>query len=250
MRLDPAHRKARFAAWLRDRFFLRFHMGVILASTFVAGLAVTKAFLIAGNTNLAVRYGVAVAASYGAFLLLMQLWIWYVAHDDDHDTDVLDVADGVDLVDSAIRFGADGADVPAAFQGAGGSFGGGGASGSFGEAASDGVAAVGDGDEGGCAVAVVLALAAVVLTVLVAALYLVYAAPAILAEAAFQALLAPALLPAARRAEAEGWATGAVRATAVPFVCMLIAAIGFGWAANDLCPDARRMADVVACAQR
>jgi len=88
------------------------------------------------------------------------------------------------------------------------------------------------------------------LTLLFAGAYLVYAAPSILAEAAFHALLAPALIPAARRAEAEGWVPGAIRATALPFACMLIAAVGFGWAANDLCPEARRMTDVVACAQR
>jgi hypothetical protein len=71
-----------------------------------------------------------------------------------------------------------------------------------------------------------------------------------LAEAAFQALLAPALLPAARRVEAGGWVPGTVRATVVPFACMFIAAVAFGWAANDLCPEARRMVDVVACARR
>ena len=51
---------------------------------------------------------------------------------------------------------------------------------------------------------VVLLIAALVLAILAAGVYLVYAAPAILAEAAFQALLAPALIPAARRAEREG----------------------------------------------
>jgi hypothetical protein len=106
------------------------------------------------------------------------------------------------------------------------------------------------GDDDGCAVAVILAFAALVLAVLLAGLYLVYAAPAILAEAAFQALLAPALLPAARRAEAEGWVPGTIRATVLPFAAMFIAAVAFGWVASDVCPEARRMVDVVACARR
>ena len=38
-----------------------------------------------------------------------------------------------------------------------------------------------------------------------------------------------------------------VRATALPFLAMLVAAVGFG--AAELCPDARRMADVIACAR-
>jgi hypothetical protein len=161
--------------------------------------------------------------------------------------DVADVVDGAgQLSGQAIREG----QTVAAFDGGGGSFGGGGASGSFGDTASEGVAGLVADDEGGCAVAVVLAIAALVLTVVLAGLYLLYAAPAILAEAAFQALLAPALLPAARRVEAGGWVPGTVRATVVPFACMFIAAVAFGWAANDLCPEARRMVDVVACARR
>jgi hypothetical protein len=95
-------RKARFAAWLQDRFFLRFHMALILALAFAAGLAVTKLFLVAGNV---------------------------------------------------------------------------------------------------------------------------------------------------RRAEREGWVPATIRATALPFAFMLVAAVGFGAAATELCPEARRMADVVACAR-
>ena len=94
------------------------------------------------------------------------------------------------------------------------------------------------------------ALAALVLAIVLAGLYLIYAAPAILAEAAFQALLAPALIPAVRRAEAEGWVPATVRATALPFACMLVAAVGFGFAAMEMCPEARRMAEVIDCAQR
>lgn len=250
---NSSRRKERFAAWLKDSFFLRFHMSVILGLAFVAGLAVTKLFLWAGNTNLALRYGVAVAVSYAAFMALFRLWLWYVAHADDDDDvnglDVLDAVDGADFVGGTPR------DLvaeapPSGFASAGGSFGGGGASGSFGEAATDGAASLVGDDEGGAAVAVILAIAALVLAVLFAGLYLVYAAPTILAETAFQALLAPALIPAARRAEAEGWVPGAIRATMLPFACMLVAAVGFGWAADGLCPDARRMAEVIACARQ
>jgi hypothetical protein len=77
---------------------------------------------------------------------------------------------------------------------------------------------------------------------------LIYTGPAILAEAAFEALLASALIPGARKAEATGWMGGAVRATAIPFLAMFALAVGFGWAAGRFCPEARRVADVVACA--
>jgi hypothetical protein len=238
-------------AWIAGHFFLRFHMTLILGGTFLAGLLVTKLFLDSGNTNLAVRYGVAVAASYAAFLLLINLWLWYVgARSDDDETTAGNVVDALDLANDLASVFPSRAPV-GAFDAAGGSFGGGGSTGSFGETAAKGVSGlVGDADDAGCAIVVVLLVAALVLTVGVAGAYLVWAAPGILAEAAFEAFLASALIPGARRSEAQGWLHGTVRATVVPFAVVMIAAVSFGWAASELCPGARRMADVTACAQR
>ena len=134
-------RKAAFMAWIAGHFFLRFHMTLILGGTFLAGLAVTKLFLDAGSTNLALRYGVAVAAAYGAFLLLMNLWLWYVGvrSDDDDEADAGDVVDAIDLA-SDIASGLRPSGGPAnLFDAGGGSFGGGGSTGSFGETAAEGV---------------------------------------------------------------------------------------------------------------
>ena len=248
--MTALQRKAAFTAWIAGHFFLRFHMTLILGGTFLAGLLVTKLFLDAGNTNLALRYGVAVAAAYGAFLLLMNLWLWYMgARAEDDEPTAGNVVDALDLahdIGSTVR-----PSGPAnLFDAGGGSFGGGGSTGSFGETAAEGVSGlVGDADEGGCAILVVLLIAALVLTIGVAGAYLIWAAPGILAEAAFEAFLTSALLPGARRSEAQGWLHGTVRATVVPFAVMLIAAVAFGAAANELCPEARRMADVIDCAR-
>jgi len=248
--MTAAKRKAAFMAWIAGHFFLRFHMTLILGGTFLAGLLVTKLFLDAGNANLALRYGVAVAASYAAFLLLINLWLWYMgARAEDDEPTAGDVVDALDLagdIGSGLRPGGQ----VNLFDAGGGSFGGGGSTGSFGETAAEGVSGlVGDADDAGCAIVVVLLVAALVLTVGIAGAYLVWAAPGILAEAAFEAFLASALIPGARRSEAQGWLHGTVRATIVPFAVMMIAAVGFGWAANDLCPQARRMADVIDCAR-
>jgi hypothetical protein len=248
-------RKAAFLAWITGRFFLRFHMSVILGLTFLAGLAVTKVMLEAGSTSLAFRYGVAVAVSYGAFLVLINAWLWYISPDRDTrddrtlDVDVSDAGEALDLA-SDLAGGAFRSGSPNVFHAGGGGFGGGGASGSFGDAAgsvSDLVSV--DADEGGCAIVVVLLVAALVLTIALAGAYLVWAAPGILAEAGFEAFLASALIPGARKSEAQGWLHGTVRATIVPFVVMFVAAVGFGAAAKEYCPDARRMADVVECAR-
>jgi hypothetical protein len=232
---------------MANRFFLRFHMTVILGLTFLAGLGVTKLFLDAGNTNLAARYGTAVAVSYLVFLLLLKAWLWYI-DDRASEVDAGDVADAVDIgTDIASEFlqsaGRDGA---VQFQG--GSFGGGGSSGTFGEGGASALADIG-GDEDGCALAVVVVIVVAVIGITLSALYLIYAAPAILAEAAFEALLASSLLRGARKAESPGWVGGAVSATALPFVAIFVLATGFGWFANEYCPGARRVADVMECAK-
>jgi hypothetical protein len=187
-------------------------MAIILGLTFLAGLGVTKLLLVEGNTNLAVRYGIAVVASYAAFLILLRLWLWYIEREEK-----LDAGDAVDVVDIASE-GSDADEVSSL---------------------------VPDMDEDfGFAIVALLALLAL------AGLggYLVYAGPTILADAAFEALLASSLIPAARRGEATGWMPGALRATAVPFALMLVVAVGFGWVAGRACPEARRVVDVIACA--
>ena len=210
-RLTASQRKAQFVAWFKNRFFLRFHMAIILGLTFLAGLGVTKLLLVEGNTNLAARYGIAVLASYVAFLILLRLWLWYIEREDE--IDAADVVDGVDIP-------------------------------SGGSDADDLSSLVPDLDEDfGFAIVVLLAL----LVLVGLGGYLVYAGPTILADAAFEALLASSLIPAARRGEATGWMRGAVRATAVPFALMLVVAVGFGWVAGLACPEARRVVDVIAC---
>src|SRR5687767_11062574 len=106
---------------MANRFFLRFHMTVILGLTFLAGLGVTKLFLDAGNTNLAMRYGTAVAVSYAAFLLLIKAWLWYVDDRPSHADaeDVVDAADAVDIASDFLQ--STGRDGAVRFQG--GSFG-------------------------------------------------------------------------------------------------------------------------------
>jgi len=247
-RFSRAQRKARFVAWFKDRFFLRFHMAVLLGLTFLAGLAVTKLMLVAGNTDLALRYGVAVTASYAAFLLLLKLWLLYMQRGRSDDVgDAVDTAEGA--VDVLRDLGSRGGPSPTDFQAGGGGYGGGGASSSFGESASaDGGSAstlAPDLDDGFALV--VLAAVALIVAALAGG-YLIYTGPTILAEAAFEALFASTLIPGARKAEATGWMGAAIRATAFPFVAMFALAVGFGWVAGRFCPEARRVVDVVACA--
>ena len=241
--LSVEQRKAAFVTWFKERFLLRFHMALILGLTFLAGLAVTKLMLVAGNTNLAVRYGLAVAVSYAAFLLVLKLWLDSVVRGEetDYEPDALDVVDGMDGLADLAR-----GPAPGGYHGGGGGYGGGGASASFGESEGSGAASlVPDADEG---FGLVVLAAVVLIGLALAGGYLIHAGPTILAEAAFEALLASALIPGVRKGEATGWIRPAVRATIVPFLCMLVLAVGFGSFARGLCPEARRVVDVVACA--
>ena len=59
-------------------YYCRFHMSVILAAVISSGLLASKGLLELG-ISLQYRYPIAVLVSYGVFLLLIRVWIWYVS---------------------------------------------------------------------------------------------------------------------------------------------------------------------------
>jgi hypothetical protein len=229
--------KARVAEWLQGRFFLRVHMSLILIGTFLAGLAATKLLLMVGVSSLALRYVLAVCAAYLVFLALIKLWLIYVRADRTGiDLD----ADGLDWIDP----GVEGTDVDP-----GGGFGGGGATGSWGNApavkssSSPSVDFSLDGDEW----LVVILFLALVLSLLLVGVYIIYTAPALLAEAAFEALLAGTLVRRAKRIERTGWVGAVWRATVWPFLLIVVLSGFLGWAVRKQCPEATRLQDAWNC---
>jgi len=242
------------AKWLQGRFFLRFHMTLIVAATFLAGLAATKLLLVIGIHSLALRYVLAVCAGYLAFLALIRLWLIYVGIDRSVELS----ADGIDLLD--VRIGSGDVPVPA-FDGGGGAFNGGGATASWGDVPSAPVKAVpgGAGDsKPGCGFdfdlgeGFIVALLFIALTtgLLLAGIYVIYTAPALLAEATFEALLAGALLRRARTIDRPGWVGAVWRATVWPFLGVLVLAFVLGYVANRSCPEATRLVEALDCGTR
>ena len=59
-------------------YFVRFHMSVILAAVIASGVLASKCLMALGM-SIRFRYPIAVLASYGVFLLLIRVWIWYVS---------------------------------------------------------------------------------------------------------------------------------------------------------------------------
>src|SRR5690606_15170877 len=111
---------------LADKFFLRFHMSLILSLTVACGYLSAKGLYLIGLTNLTARYSLSFLISYGCFFLLIRLWLFYIfatrSHDQEKDWDWWDF-DGW-FIGSSKK-------VAPAYKGSGGGFSGGGASSSF-----------------------------------------------------------------------------------------------------------------------
>ena len=64
---------------LLRKYFVRWHMSLILAATVASGLLIDKALLWLGFDGMGWRYALSVLGAYGFFFLLVRLWIWYAA---------------------------------------------------------------------------------------------------------------------------------------------------------------------------
>jgi hypothetical protein len=240
-------------------YCVRVHMALIVAAVVASGVLSSKLMLVTGVHSLRFRYPVAVALSYGVFLLLVRVWIWYVtlrrpvwagSSSRTSDLDIGVWGGGGGGGGGGVRFG-------------GGSSGGAGASDSWAEGdssmpipvaqASSGHGSffsnldLGGGDDDGWLVMVLLI--ALVLAIFGAGGYLVFAAPQILPEAACQAILAPALLRVSKEHH-HGWMSGVFRSTVLPFAIVCVFATALGWVAHRACPTAPRLMDVWNCPTR
>ena len=231
-------------------------MFLIVTATFLAGLLTTKLLMMSGVDLLWLRYALAVGAAYLTFLAIIRLWIWYVCYGGGYDG-----SDGIDLFVRAMD------KVEWVELGEGGQFGGGGASGTWEmadgapvemEISTAPAKAVGSGgsDKSGClsfdiggdeGCFIVILLAVLAGALLIAGGYLVYAAPAILGEAVFEALLAAALVRRTKKLAAAGWAGSIFQATVWIFLAVLAISITLGWYAQKSCPEARRIRDAIDC---
>ena len=255
------------AGWLNKHFYLRLHMTLIIALTFLAGMAATNVLMWLRANPLALRYGLTVTAAYLVFLALIRLWLWYIGIRTERKSS----SSGVDLTSDGLDFsnanfggfmsGGGDASVPSAVNVGGGHFGGGGASGSWGSVASpaaksssggsnaaSGLFDIGGDDSG--AIALIIAIIVAVVVAAVAAFYVIYTAPAILSEVAFQGVLAAAMARRTRHMSNSGWAGAVFRKTVWAFAAVMAVAIATGAIANHVCPHAVTLRQALHCTAR
>jgi hypothetical protein len=256
---DP---RAEFKQSLARRFVVRSHMTLMLAALGGSGVLISKVLLEMGMRSMLGRYLIAVVLSYALFFLFIRLWLMYVSPAKPKprsrrvyvDVDV-DAGNAINIGDLSVDVGGESSVAGDQAFGGGGDFGGGGATDLWGgdtgppiiSTPSTGGRSGGglggfdfDLDEG----IVLIALALLLLVIFGAGAYLVYAAPEILSEAAFQALLAAGLIKASKKMDGPGWMGSVLKATWVPFVIVLVMTGIFGLVAQTYYPHATRLADI------
>lgn len=265
--------RQRLAGWLGQRFLLRFHLILILAFSFAIGLLATRLFLHLGLETMHWRWPLALLAAYGAFLLALRLWLSYIglgrflASEKGFDIDLPDV----DLSASGGVSGGGSGSGSGMFDWAGdvlgkggGRFGGGGASGDFsalvgGELGnvSESVSGTSSGldlpaidlpdvGDDGCLPLIILALIlALLFAVFGVGVYLVWQAPLLLAEVAFEAAMAAGLVRSVRKVNDPGWVGGALSASWKPFALILLFSIMAATLAEKYAPDARTLPQAI-----
>lgn len=227
---------------LQQRGWPRLQMALIVALTGAAGFLASHLLRLAGVDAMLMRYPMAVLLAYGVFLLLMWLWIRWRWDN---------VLDGLSSEVGGGTPPARGSAVESPWSGAGGRSGGGGASASWNESASAGegdagelpLAALAD-DEAGLPLLAILGIAALVATVLLASVWVVWSAPVLMAELLVDAAIAGGLYRRMQGMQQQGWWRLCISHTLWPLLGLLLFFAVLGWLAQEFVPGATHLLQV------
>jgi hypothetical protein len=239
-------------------------MSLILLAAALSGMLSAKLMLFLHVDSMVIRYPLAVLASYLAFFLFVRLWLMHVSasqrlRDSDPAGDVLS---GLPDLSEARGAGAG----AARFGGGGGASGGGGATGAFDgpaanaragfvpsssrapDASSGTLGKAGDAMSGifDDDAIILIALGVLLAAVFGAAIYLVYIAPHVLSEAAFDFLLGTGLVRSCRKMDRPGWVGSVLRDTYKPFLAVLMIAFIAAWVIHAHDPGITKLSDLFA----
>lgn len=240
---------------LAQRYWLRLHVAMIALLTLGALWLCSALLMHAGVESLAIRYGLACPVAYGVYLLLLRWWGGALARGDSPldggDAPSMDLPIGLDAP-SACR----GAHDAPFTSGGGGQFSGGGAQGSWdapaGSASTladgpgsvlDGLANLGDLDEGAVVVvplAVLVGIVALLGALLGAGVLMLFGAEVLLAVAV-EVGLASLAGSLAYKGYSEGWLSSALRHTWRGGLAVLVLSVALGAALDHWIPEARSL---------
>ena len=214
------------------RSYPRVHILLILALSGLAAFLFSAGTLRLGLDHMGVRYFAAMLAGYATFLLLIRAWIEY----QRYGVDPVDALDAADAASST-------ADAAGSVFAGGGSGGAGGGAGWDSAAVESATAEIGfDASVDDAWPVVVAAICA--LAGLLAIVYVVYAAPVLLAEIALDAALLAGLYRRLRREHARYWLDSALRLTWMPALVAIVFVTLAGFIVQWAMPAARSIGDV------
>ena len=221
----------------------RLQVSAILLFTGLAGFLTSFLLLHLGVSRMWLRYPMAAIVAYCVFLLILYLWLWLRRGgklDPNFD------APGLEFIPDALPAGSE------SFKfGGGGDFGGAGAGGSWGESASAathfsadsvGDASVLDVDPD-AGWPIVLAIV-VLVGGLVASFYVIYIAPALLAEIIVDGIMMVGLYKRLKQVKRRHWLQGALRQTVWPAIIVVTFLTFAGYAMQNAAPGAQSIGDV------
>ena len=272
-----ASARKRLAGWLERHFLVRFHVALILAFSFAVGLLTTRVFFQLGLEAMHWRWPLVLLTAYGAFLLALRVWLSYVGlgryleDEKSLDIDVPDIefsgssdggADNSWGISSVLDRSGE-----SIKPGDGGSFGGGGASGDFSalvggetgdlsgsvsDSASGSISGINLPDIGlpdvgddGLPLIILGIILALLLAVFGIGFYLIWQAPLLLAEVAFEAAIAAGLVRSVHKVNDPGWVGGALKASWKPFALILAFSMLAAVLAEKYAPDARSLPQAI-----
>lgn len=228
---------------LQQRGWPRLQMALIVALTGAAGFLASYLLRLAGIDAMLLRYPMAVLLAYGVFLLLM--WVWIRWRWDN-------VLDGLSPDVGGSGASPRGSAMESPWSGAGGRSGGGGASASWNESVPAGGGDAGElpltglaEDEAGLPLLAILGLVALVATVLLASVWVVWSAPVLMAELLVDAAIAGGLYRRMQGMQQQGWWRVCVSHTIWPLLGLLLFFAMLGWLAQDLAPGASHLLQVI-----
>ena len=243
----------------------RLQMSLIVTCTGATGFLASFLLLHVGLRRLWLRYLIAFLLAYGAFLLLVRLWLFLqrrrLASSSGSGFDVDLGAFQIGGGSGGLGGGGGAGGSGGSFSGGGGSFGGGGATAFFdGSGADTSVANAAaasssssyggsgfsfnfdlDGDE----LVLVVVVVAVVGAIVAASVYVVVAAPALFAEVLVDGTLTAGLYRHVKKLDEETWLEAAVKRTCIPFVVVGLFVVAAGVFFHRLAPEAASIGGVV-----